>query len=487
MSIPVPSGKVEGPAPGLDSMMTKGNLKRVLPLPLDALRALKSVISVSGKTYVIPCQPGEKYQQSDSLALSFQNTFRISTTALPSALDLAAHFQLVKQIFASEAFESTALAFAADFDWPEGVLSRDRDLLQSLGSLDMVLDHHSTIHRAAGWNPERIHQWLSNDPRLSLLLTMATHGGEVDTDPDFVPFRHAGSLRPLQQRLLPVYRYHAHKMWKAEKGLLFRLSDIPASTLEYMHTGNSCHLVPKPDTPEGRFIIDASNVSEGRVPLNGTTAKEQAILRYGAVCLPNIRGVLSRWDDYRRRWNLQWSDLLIFKEDIKSCFNHLRWSTRSSKLLATMVDPDVVSVMLTGGFGHTSTPMQWDVVGGAILCRVEEGCSPSSNLSAPPNDIGQLDSPVNMYVDDTFDVGRSDHVRVARDRVVLVSEGQVRQSPQKKVSLLLVQTSSDITSIVWRPQSVPRIGRSASSSMFYSVSVVPIDNHWCYGSASLHW
>jgi hypothetical protein len=51
------------------------------------------------------------------------------------------------------------------------------------------------------------------------------------------------------------------------------------------------------------------------------------------------------------------------------------------------VDPDVVFVMLTGGFGHTSTPMQWDVVGGAILRRVEEGCSPSSNLSAPSYDI----------------------------------------------------------------------------------------------------
>ena len=49
-----------------------------------------------------------------------------------------------------------------------------------------------------------------------------------------------------------------------------------------MHTGNSSHLVPKPDTPEGRFMIEASNVSEGRVPLNGTTAKDQAILRYGA-------------------------------------------------------------------------------------------------------------------------------------------------------------------------------------------------------------
>ena len=104
-------------------MTTAGKLKSVFPLPSDALQALKSVISVSGKTFTIPCQPGKKYQQS------FQNTFCISPTALPSAVDLAAHFQLVKQIFAPEAFESAALAFAADFNCPDGVLSRDRDLL----------------------------------------------------------------------------------------------------------------------------------------------------------------------------------------------------------------------------------------------------------------------------------------------------------------------------------------------------------------------
>jgi hypothetical protein len=79
-----------------------------------------------------------------------QNIFRISPTAILSAVDLAAHFQLVKQIFAPEAFESAALAFTADFDWPDGALSRDRELLHSLGSLDMVLEHHSAIHRAAG-------------------------------------------------------------------------------------------------------------------------------------------------------------------------------------------------------------------------------------------------------------------------------------------------------------------------------------------------
>jgi hypothetical protein len=61
---------------------------------------------------------------------------------------------------------------------------------------------------------------------------------------------------------------------------------------------------------------------------------------------------------------------LIFKEDIKSCFNHLRWKTRSSKFFATMMDLNVVFVMLTGGFGHTFTPMQWDVVVGGGRCNL---------------------------------------------------------------------------------------------------------------------
>ena len=71
LSIPVPSRTVEDPAPDLDSMMTKGKLKRVLPLPSDALRASKSVISVSGKAYAIPCQPDGKYLAGFVLAEYF--------------------------------------------------------------------------------------------------------------------------------------------------------------------------------------------------------------------------------------------------------------------------------------------------------------------------------------------------------------------------------------------------------------------------------
>ena len=68
--------------------------------------------------------------------------------------------------------------------------------------------------------------------------------------------------------------------------------------------------------------------------------------------------------------------------------------------------------------------MQWDVVGQAILCRVENGCAEVDVPSSPPSDIGPLESPVDMYVDDTFGAGRKDNAqRRARDRVVRIFEG----------------------------------------------------------------
>jgi hypothetical protein len=75
------------------------------------------------------------------------------------------------------------------------------------------------------------------------------------------------------------------------------------------------------------------------VPLNGATAKEQAILRYGAVRLPNIRGVLTRWDVYRLKWGLQWSDLVIFKKILK-----------------------VVSITSAGALGRPSFWLRWSIL-----------------------------------------------------------------------------------------------------------------------------
>ena len=78
-----------------------------------------------------------------------------------------------------------------------------------LGTLYLIPNSGCLINKAlliihTNWGkPETIHnvdttRYVATfGCRLSLQLTMANTGGEVDTDPEFVPFRHAGPLRPL--------------------------------------------------------------------------------------------------------------------------------------------------------------------------------------------------------------------------------------------------------------------------------------------------
>ncbi len=67
--------------------------------------------------------------------------------------------------------------------------------------------------------------------------------------------------------------------------------------------------------------------------------------------------------------------------------------------------------------------LRLDVVGQAILRRVENGCVEVDGTPSPSSDIGPLESPVDMYMDDTFGAGRKDHAQQARDRVMRISEG----------------------------------------------------------------
>jgi hypothetical protein len=205
----------------------------------DAPRTQKFVISISDKSFHISFKNEQSFHQAIELAASFGQLFQFSNIQPITIEALVQFYYSVQKIFAPDAFEAAALGFVKNFEWSSDI---DCDLLHSLGSLDLVLEHHAARHCLSGMNSDRLLQWVQSDPRLSLLLTMANTGGEVDTDPEFVPFRHAGPLRPLQQRLLPVYRFHAHKMWRAGKGLLFRLAEILSPTLESMHTGNPATL-----------------------------------------------------------------------------------------------------------------------------------------------------------------------------------------------------------------------------------------------------
>lgn len=360
-----------------------------------------SIVSVAGQSFRLPSFASSDLSQSLKYVLAYQQslagTVNTSLSDFPSVLDLGARLASLREFFAPARAEADALADAAGFQWSDAILNRDRDLLRLLGSLDKVIDHHADHHKLTGLNPDRVNDWLRDDPYFATLLEIASSGGEVDVDDDFVPFHRTTPLRNLQKRLLPVYRKHAHKMWSSNRGLLFRLSDLDDDTLASLHTGNDCHWTTKPACAAGRFLIDCSNGPPGTVPLNGGTAKDKGIARYQKVSLPSLLDVIRKWDVYRRKHGLSWWDMIMFKEDVTGAFNQLNWSGRSAKYLCAMVDDDIVFVMLTGGFGHCVTPMIWSLVGDAITRLVRE----------------KARCPVDMFVDDTFGAGLPIHVREA--------------------------------------------------------------------------
>ena len=375
-------------------------------LPIEA-----AIISVRGNQFRLSVAFDQISACTGAYLLAEQYHACLSSSQ-PDLIPLAAlcsHLDTLRVFFAPSRAEAAALEAASDFKWSDEVLNRDRDLLVNLGSLEAVVTHYRSLHQAKGINESRVREWLGDDPNLEKMLEIATIGGQVDVDDDFVPFRRSAPLRSLQQRLLPVYRKHAFKMHQSGKGLLFRLSDIPPAILGQMHTANECHWVTKPGVPAGRFIIDCSNVGPMEVPLNGGTAKEKGIARYQQVHLPSIITVLRKWDAYRRLHALEWADMWIFKTDIASCFNQISWSFPAVLNLATMVDDSVVFVMLTGGFGHCVTPMIWSLFGDAITRRVRR----------------EVECPIDTYVDDTFGAGSFLHVSIAQPVVWSCTKGPI--------------------------------------------------------------
>jgi hypothetical protein len=98
------------------------------------------------------------FHQAIELAASFGQVFQFSNIQ-PITIDALVQFQhSVQEIFAPDAFEAAALGFVNNFEWSNDMLSRDRDLLHSLGSLDLVLEHHAARHRLSDMNSERLLQ-----------------------------------------------------------------------------------------------------------------------------------------------------------------------------------------------------------------------------------------------------------------------------------------------------------------------------------------
>jgi hypothetical protein len=178
-------------------------------------------------------------------------------------------------------------------------------------------------------------------------------------------------------------------MHAANSVLILPLEDLTESERADIHIANEYHWRAEPGKIAGRPLMDCSNAQPGITPLNTEATKQLGIARYQPVVLPNLREVVTEWEDYRRTRDIEWSDMWMFKADIFNCFNQLHWHATTAKLMGFMLTASLLMVMLTCGFGVAVTPMVWTVIGDALNRKI--------NRTAPSRTF--------TYVDDFFGAG----------------------------------------------------------------------------------
>jgi hypothetical protein len=374
---------------------------------------LNITVDVQGTTYELPNATDNQIREYAQTLEKFAMTYAPSNIDSATAQGLSAKLaDLRLQLSRSEA-ETRALLHAANATLDAERMDRDIKKLRQVGSMSKLIEWHASQHQTAGMNAERITQWLPHDPALPKILDICNNGVTADVDPKFIRTDRTAPLRELQRRLTPVYYKAAAEMHDTHKVLLFRKSDLTQSEIAELHLANEYHWRPEPGKIAGRPLMDCSNAPPGVIPLNTETTKTAGIARYQQVKLPTFRDVLTEWDRRRAERQLTWQDIWMFKADITGCFNQIRWSPETAKLMGFMLDDENIMIMITCGFGVTVTPMAWSIIGDAMNRTV--------NARAP--------STVSTFVDDFFGSGTRDEAlecqQIVHDTIrgVLGNEG----------------------------------------------------------------
>ena len=196
------------------------------------------------------------------------------------------------------------------FQFTHAQTHRDIQELRRLGSLDALIAHHNNKQKDSGLNETRVKTThLSDDEKFPKILDIVQNGAIADTDPTFVKSARTAPFRDLQRRLTPVYNKHAATMHAANRVLILPLEQLTESERADIHMANEYYWRAEPGKVAGRPLMDCSNAQTGITQLNTKTTKQLGIARYQPVVLPNLREVVTEWEDYRRTKAIEWSDM----------------------------------------------------------------------------------------------------------------------------------------------------------------------------------
>jgi hypothetical protein len=285
----------------------------------------------------------------------------------------------------------SANEWAGGYRFPEEYVNSDVKFLQS-----QMLDFTSMVRRRLRslapdrLNNERVEGLRPDNPERTLLFELVG-GMKVHRPEGFTP---NGSLprtdlRSAYEAVAPA----VNKMLGAvvEQKLAFLLPLRVAQ--QYVPELHLCkaHWCTKKGKASGRPLGDLSYVDG--TPLNTDETADAATRHYGKIVHPTINDIANMiyafWTDAKsKNPELQWSDLRIWKMDLKGAYTLLSYRPEDVGLFGMLLTDDLVYLQIAGIFGWAGTPAAFQVVTRAISWEMKHA----------------LRSSTLMYVDDIIGV-----------------------------------------------------------------------------------
>jgi len=290
-----------------------------------------------------------------------------------------------------------AAAWAGDYKVPQDLIDRDMERLrQAGGSLVEMARRTREARRATRLNPERVRATLSVDnPEYASTMEFATTG---------VPLLLADSFRPSgvdgRPRLRPIVRETGMATTKmlvegyVREDLAIVLSLEAARTVVEETHLSADSWATKQATESGRAVVDCKDGGSGS-SLNCDQVYDEAVLRWQKIHNPSLDDIMCMiltFFDLATTINpsVLWTDLRIWKMDLKGAFTLLDFNPAGVPFLGTEVNGGWIIFYLVGLYGWTAMPMVFQIINRAIVWE----------LSRP----GVLKGLMNMYTDDLFGV-----------------------------------------------------------------------------------
>ena len=294
--------------------------------------------------------------------------------------------------------EASAIAWANGYEFPQDMVMSDTALLRA-----HQLDFKAMVRRRLKslapnrLNPQRVNGLRDDNPDKYLMGELA-RGMTVHRPEGFTP---NGNLprTPLRATYVTVAPA-VNKMLGdlVEQKLAFILPlEMAQRHVPDLHLCKA-HWTRKKGKASGRPLGDLTFVDG--TPLNTPETAAAAAAHYGEILHPTIEDISAMvWQFWlkvlKRNPDAQWSDLRIWKMDLKGAYTLICFGPDDAGLFGMLLTGDLVYLQIAGIFGWAGTPAAFQVVTRAIMWELRH----------------TLQSDVMMYVDDIIGVGMADHIQ----------------------------------------------------------------------------